>query len=229
MRGGRFCVRAQRESTPTGVHRPALFFPAASSACMRAVVPRSAAEAQPRFPWRCNGPRLHLYTALAEKERWMISQRTKEALASAKARGKQLGGLRDYGREAKRAAVERAKALAPVFELDGKSAREIARILNDRNVATPTGKPWSAMTVIRARERLARRNRQMDGDASLAPARAPRRLSAASERTSITLVLTHSVTAVLAAVARSGGRLSTLAKQYFPVFGLLVLQMLAHV
>jgi Recombinase len=54
-----------------------------------------------------------------------------------------------------RAAVERAKALAPLFdELTGKSAREIARILNDRNVATPTGKPWSAMTVIRARNRL---------------------------------------------------------------------------
>jgi hypothetical protein len=39
--------------------------------------------------------------------------------------------------------------------LAGKSAREIARILNDRNVATPTGKPWSAMTVIRVRDRLA--------------------------------------------------------------------------
>jgi DNA invertase Pin-like site-specific DNA recombinase len=98
---------------------------------------------------------LHLYAALAEKERRMISQRTKEALASAKARGKLLGGLRDHGREAKMAAVERAKALAPLFdELEGKSAREIARILNDRSVATPTGKPWSAMTVIRARDRL---------------------------------------------------------------------------
>jgi Recombinase len=40
-------------------------------------------------------------------------------------------------------------------ELAGKSAREIARILNERNVSTPTGKPWSAMTVIRAQERLA--------------------------------------------------------------------------
>jgi DNA invertase Pin-like site-specific DNA recombinase len=98
---------------------------------------------------------LHLYAALAEKERRMISQRTKEALASARARGKQLGGLREYGRQAKQAAVERAKALEPLFEeLAGKSAREIARILNNRDVATPTGKPWSAMTVIRARNRL---------------------------------------------------------------------------
>ena len=99
---------------------------------------------------------LHIYAALAEKERAMISQRTKDALASAKAKGKQLGGLRDYGRAAKEAAVERAKALAPLFdELAGESAREIARILNDRKVSTPTGKPWSAMTVIRARDRLA--------------------------------------------------------------------------
>jgi DNA invertase Pin-like site-specific DNA recombinase len=99
---------------------------------------------------------LHIYAALAEKERRMISERTKQALASAKANGKQLGGLRDHGREAKLAAVERAKALEPLFkELADKSAREIARILTDRGVATPTGKPWSAMTVIRARDRLA--------------------------------------------------------------------------
>jgi DNA invertase Pin-like site-specific DNA recombinase len=99
---------------------------------------------------------LHIYAALVEKERRMISQRTKEALAAAKERRKQLGGLRDHGREAKEAAIERAKALAPLFdELAGKSAREIARVLNERNVATPTGKPWSAMTVIRVRDRLA--------------------------------------------------------------------------
>jgi DNA invertase Pin-like site-specific DNA recombinase len=99
---------------------------------------------------------LHIYAALAEKERRMISERTKQALASVKASGKQLGGLRDYGRAAKADAIERAKALAPLFaELAGKSAREIARTLNDRNVATPNGKQWSAMTVIRARDRLA--------------------------------------------------------------------------
>jgi DNA invertase Pin-like site-specific DNA recombinase len=55
---------------------------------------------------------LHIYAALAEKERRMISERTKQALASAKANGKQLGGLRDYPRAAKADAIERAKALA---------------------------------------------------------------------------------------------------------------------
>jgi DNA invertase Pin-like site-specific DNA recombinase len=94
---------------------------------------------------------LHIYAALAEKERRMISQRTKDA----KANGKQLGGLRNHGRELKQAVIERAKALEPLFvELAGKSAREIARILNDRNEPTPTGMPWSAMTVIRAQKRL---------------------------------------------------------------------------
>ena len=75
-----------------------------------------------------------------------------------KAKGKQLVDSRDCCRGAKAAAVERAKALAPLFdELAGKPAREIARILNHRNVATPTGKPWSAMAVIRARNRLVER------------------------------------------------------------------------
>jgi hypothetical protein len=73
------------------------------------------------------------------------------------ARDKQLVGPRNYGREAKAVAVERAKALAPLFEelAGNKSTREIARILSDRNVAASAGGPWSAMTVIRARDRLA--------------------------------------------------------------------------
>jgi hypothetical protein len=53
------------------------------------------------------------------------------------------------------AALERAKTLAPIFdEHDGKSAREIARILNERKVETPTGAPWSPVTVARVRQRL---------------------------------------------------------------------------
>ncbi len=38
---------------------------------------------------------LHLYAALAEKERALISQRTKEALAARKAKGKRLGNRKN--------------------------------------------------------------------------------------------------------------------------------------
>ena len=99
---------------------------------------------------------LHIYAALAEKERRLISERTKQALASARARGKKLGGLREAGREAKAAAAARAQELAPLFEeLAGLSARELARVFNERGVPTPRGKPWSPVTVLRARRRLA--------------------------------------------------------------------------
>ena len=98
---------------------------------------------------------LHIYAALAEKERRLISERTKQALASAKARGKKLGGLREAGREAKAEAVARARELAPLFEeLASLSARELARVFNERGVPTPRGKPWSPVTVLRARRRL---------------------------------------------------------------------------
>jgi DNA invertase Pin-like site-specific DNA recombinase len=43
---------------------------------------------------------LHLYAALAEKERAMISRRTKDALAAKKAQGVALGGLRAHGAQA---------------------------------------------------------------------------------------------------------------------------------
>jgi DNA invertase Pin-like site-specific DNA recombinase len=98
---------------------------------------------------------IHILAAVAEFEREQIAVRTRNALASAKARGTVLGNARQAAAN-KAAAVARAKVLAPIFaELEGKSAREIARIMNASNVATPNGAPWSAVTVIRARERLA--------------------------------------------------------------------------
>ena len=52
-------------------------------------------------------------------------------------------------------AKARAEALRPLFvELDGKSANAIAIELNKRNMPTPTGSPWSAVTVIRVQKRL---------------------------------------------------------------------------
>jgi DNA invertase Pin-like site-specific DNA recombinase len=76
---------------------------------------------------------LHLYAALAEKERRLISQRTKDALAVRKAQGVKLGGLNAKGVANRDEAKARAEALRPVLvELAGWSARAIAAELNAR-------------------------------------------------------------------------------------------------
>ena len=98
---------------------------------------------------------LHLYAALAEKERAMISKRTKDALAAKKAQGVKLGGLNAKGIENRDAALNRAELLRPIFnDLAGMSARQIAEVLNEREIATPAGGEWHAATVIRVQKRL---------------------------------------------------------------------------
>lgn len=98
---------------------------------------------------------LHLYAALAEKERRLISQRTRDALAERKKQGVKLGGLNAKGEANRREALERAEQLRPLFaELEGKSHRAIAATLNARNVPTPAGGQWHAVTVKRVLERL---------------------------------------------------------------------------
>jgi DNA invertase Pin-like site-specific DNA recombinase len=97
---------------------------------------------------------LHLYAALAEKERALISKRTKEGLAVAKARGQKLGNAGQSAAN-KAAAAERAEALRPVFtELAALSANAAAAELNTRGVPSASGGKWSALTVIRVRARL---------------------------------------------------------------------------
>src|SRR6266702_575837 len=96
---------------------------------------------------------LHIYAALAQQERRMISDRTRAGLAAAKARGKVLGNA-VLAKVNHGAAIERAEALRPVFaELAGLSAHKAADALNSRNIATPTGAQWSAKTVLRVRGR----------------------------------------------------------------------------
>jgi DNA invertase Pin-like site-specific DNA recombinase len=98
---------------------------------------------------------LHLYAALAEKERRLISQRTKDALAVRKAQGVKLGGSNVKSVANRDEARARAEALRPVLtELAGLNAGAIARELNARNIETPTGSPWSAKTVSRVLSRL---------------------------------------------------------------------------
>jgi DNA invertase Pin-like site-specific DNA recombinase len=98
---------------------------------------------------------LHLYAALAEKERRVVSQRTRDALAAKKAQGVKLGGLNAKGIQNRDQALERAEQLRPVFaELAGLSHRKIAAELNARKIATPVGGQWHAVTVKRVLSRL---------------------------------------------------------------------------
>jgi DNA invertase Pin-like site-specific DNA recombinase len=98
---------------------------------------------------------LHLYAALAEKERRVISQRTKDALAAKKAQGVRLGGLNAGGIKKRDEALDRAEQLRPVFaELAGMSTRAIAAELNERKIPTPAGGSWHSVTVIRVQKRL---------------------------------------------------------------------------
>jgi DNA invertase Pin-like site-specific DNA recombinase len=100
---------------------------------------------------------LHIYAALAQEERRMISERTRAGLAAAKERGVVLGGpkLAEFNKASQEAALGRAEAIAPMLtKLANLSARAAAAELNARQIPTPTGAAWSAKTVIRARERL---------------------------------------------------------------------------
>ncbi len=116
---------------------------------------------------------LHIYAALAEKERRLISARTCAALQASKARGKQLGrnGAERLAPTYKAQAVERAVDLAPVLrelQAQGFSARGMAAELNRRGVETAAGGRWHAQTVMRV----------MGGSASLRTSQAevwPRR------------------------------------------------------
>ncbi len=98
---------------------------------------------------------LHLFAALAEKERKLISNRTKEGLRAARARGVKLGGANAQSAANKAAALERAQALRPVLaELVGLSDRAVAAELNRRKEPTPAGGQWHAQTVARVKARL---------------------------------------------------------------------------
>jgi DNA invertase Pin-like site-specific DNA recombinase len=97
---------------------------------------------------------LHIHAAVAEKERSRIAQRTREALAAAKARGQQLGDpeIGKRNRAAADAHAERLRAI--VTPLAGQTRRAIAKHLNDRRVPTARGGYWHANTVARLMHRL---------------------------------------------------------------------------
>jgi DNA invertase Pin-like site-specific DNA recombinase len=102
---------------------------------------------------------LHIYAALAEKERELISARTRAALAAARGRGVRLGrhGAECLAPAHKAAGVLRAQELSTVLiqlKSQGLSARAIAVELNASSVPTVAGGQWHAQTIIRALRRL---------------------------------------------------------------------------
>jgi DNA invertase Pin-like site-specific DNA recombinase len=100
---------------------------------------------------------LHLYAALSEKERELISTRTKAALQVLKAKGVKLGNLtnlddaRLLSNETNKAkATEFADKILPMvlqFRNNGEKLPAIADKLNDMGVKTRRGGAWYASTV----------------------------------------------------------------------------------
>ena len=101
---------------------------------------------------------LHIYAALSQKERALISARTREALRAAKARGTKLGNPTNLpeaqakGAAANRDAAHRfAENVLPVIRQIQSSGvtslRGIADALNTRGVKTARGGQWAAQTV----------------------------------------------------------------------------------
>ena len=93
---------------------------------------------------------LHIFAALAQEERRLISERTKAALAEAKRRGTILGLNGKVLAAKNRMAADRfAFGLRTKLDagLMGGSYSEIARQLNDAGVLTATGKRFFPQTV----------------------------------------------------------------------------------
>jgi DNA invertase Pin-like site-specific DNA recombinase len=99
---------------------------------------------------------LHIYAAVAQEERRVISERTKAALQAAKARGTRLGNPRLDEASAKGVASNKAAAekfaanVLPIVEplkAEGMSLRAIAAALNARGIATARGGTWTGVQV----------------------------------------------------------------------------------
>jgi DNA invertase Pin-like site-specific DNA recombinase len=100
---------------------------------------------------------MHLYAALSEKERNLISERTKAALAIKKANGAILGNRTNLDEaRLKSNATNKAEAIAfadkvlsiiTAYRNDGDTLPTIAAKLNDMGVKTRRGGKWYASTV----------------------------------------------------------------------------------
>ena len=101
---------------------------------------------------------IHLFAALASQEREFISQRTKAALAAAKARGVVLGNpkIAEINRTRRRTARKIANQYAPIvlpLRNKGLTYFEIASTMNQMGIRTSRGKEFKPTSVKRIVDR----------------------------------------------------------------------------
>lgn len=100
---------------------------------------------------------IHILAAVAEHEREMISERTKAALAAAKARGTKLGNPR-WQESIHKATAARKKplpsaelaAIVAGYRAEGFTLRAIAKRMNELGLKTASGAQWHASSVHKA-------------------------------------------------------------------------------
>jgi len=110
--------------------------------------------------------------SVAELEAGLIAQRTRAALAAARARGRQLGRRnKDFGQyasvggkagsvvrneRANRYADDLRRYVEKIRDSGAESLREIGDALNERGLLTPRGREWSPVQVQRLMTRMER-------------------------------------------------------------------------
>lgn len=116
---------------------------------------------------QANSFTVHVMAASAEFERQLISDRTRAALAAAKARGQRLGGtrpghdIRDFAavghmhslavrrKKARSFAKDTVELLESIKAESGAGATQLAKAMNERGIPAPRGGLWSAVQIQR--------------------------------------------------------------------------------